>query len=245
MKTTVIFFISVFMVFAAIKINAQEVSAVKPDPKAPVSQEKSTTSKDASNSSFGGGLPGSHLSLNGEEGEIYIGSDWPLGTIVLSNGGVIDNYFLRYDILADQMQFISGKDTLAFASPRELNTISFGGHTFIYDSYQCENTIRMGYFELIEPGKNKLLLKRLVTYQLPDAKNPNDSQLNRYYIDECYFVSKPGKPANKIMCNRKSALSYLNDHSDEIDEYLKITGNKVKTPDDLKKLVAYYNTLDE
>jgi hypothetical protein len=245
MKTTVKLFVSVFMVFATIRICAQEITGVKSDPKTPVSQKNVSADKDAGTASLGGGMPGSHLQLNGEEGEIYIGSEWPLGTIVLSNGGVIDNYFLRYDIMADQMQFISGKDTLAFASPQELNTISFGGHTFIYDTYQCENTVRKGYFELIEPGKNKLLLKRLVTYQLPDAKNPDDKALNRYYIDECFFVSKPGKPANKIMCNRKSALSYLNDHSDEIDEYLRITGNKVKTLEDLKKLVAYYNTLDE
>jgi len=245
MKTAVILLVSVFMVFAAMKTSAQEGTVAKADPKATVSKTNTSGSKDIHAAPLGGGAPGTHLSLNGVEGEIYVGSDWPTGTIVLTNGGIIDSYFLRYDILADQMQFISGRDTLAFASPQELNTISFGGHTFIYETFQCENTVRKGYFELIEPGKNRLLMKRLVTYQLPDASKPDDKASIKYYVDECYFISKPGKPANKLMCNRKSALSVLNEHNEEIEEYLHITGNKVKTPEDLKKLVAYYNTLDE
>lgn len=245
MKTVVILLVSVFMVFAAMKTSAQEVTVTKADPKASVSKNNTSGSKVVQAAPLGGGAPGNHMTLNGIEGQVYVGSDWPTGTIVLKNAGIIDSYFLRYDILADQMQFISGKDTLAFASPDELNTISFGGHTFIYEIFQCDNTVRKGYFELIEPGKNRLLMKRLVTYQIPDPKNPEDKASTKYYIDECYFISKPGKPANKLICNRKSALNALNEHSDEIQEYLRVTGNKVKTPEDLKKLVAYYNTLDE
>jgi len=245
MKTTVIMFLSVFLVASAIKTHSQEISGVQPDPKASVAKSNVSPTKDAYNTKTGGGLPYERMELKGVEGTIYIGDEWPSGTVMLRDGKKIEDYMLRYDILADQMQFISDKDTLAFASPKEISSVSFGGHTFIYETFQCENTIRQGYFEIIEPGSNKLLLKRLVTYELPDAANPDDKDATRYFIDECYFISSPGKLASKVMCNRKSVLTLLNEHNDEIEEYLKVTGNKVKTADDLRKVVAYYNALEE
>lgn len=243
MKTTVLFLVTVFVVLPAIKTFAQEVITSKSDPKASYSKSHASQNKENA-TNLGGGIPGEKLDLPGIEGPIYIGSDWPAGKVILRNGSTINNYLLRYDILADQMQFVSGKDTLAFASPKELSSVTFGGHTFIYEAFQCENTIRQGYFELIEPGKNRLLLKRLVTYQIPDEEKPEVKSATKYFVDECYFISKPDKLASKVMCNRKSVLTLLNEHNAEIEEYLRVTGNKVKSTDDLKKLVAYYNALD-
>lgn len=245
MKTTAIILYSVFMVFETIHVFAQDVSGARTDLKSATVKTGSTRNREAFNSPLGGGAPTDKFRFTGVEGQIYVGSGWPAGTVVLSEGEVINKYLLRYDILSDQMQFIDGKDTLAFASPKELNSVSFEGHTFIYEPFQCENTIRQGYFELIEPGRNKLLLKRSVTYEVPDAKNPSDIQAKKYYIDECFFISKPGKIASKVMCNRKSVLTLLNEHNAEIEEYLRVTGNKVKTVDDLRKVVSYYNALDE
>jgi hypothetical protein len=244
MKTTKLFMLFVFMFAFSIKTFAQG-TGVKADPRTTLQSKEIATNRSEQSPPSGGGLPEDRLDLKGVEGKIYLGENWPTGTIVLHDGGKIDSYRLRYNILVDQMQFIAGKDTLAFASPQELSTLTFDNRTFIYEAYQCDNVIRYGYFELIEPGINRLLLKRLVTFEMPDAKNPDNQDDTKYFIDECYFISKPGKASYKIMCNRKSALSVLDDHKDEINEYLRITGNKVKTPDDLKKLVAYYNTLDE
>lgn len=244
MKTIILFMFFVFMCAINIKTSAQGTSS-KADPRTTLQSKEIATSHEQKSMSPGGGLPESKIELNGVEGEIYVGEDWPAGTIILRNGEKIDNYLLRYNILIDQMQFIVDKDTLAFALPQELSTLTFDNHTFVYEAFQTDNTIRYGYFELIEPGKNRLLLKRSVTFEMPDAKNPVDEAATKYFVDECYFISKPGKVSYKIMCNRKSALSVLNEHQDEIDEYLRITGNKVKTPEDLKKLVSYYNTLDE
>lgn len=231
------------MVVSAMKTRAQ-VTGSKVTPRNTMGTSNNTRSKDPSALSSGSGSQIHPLQLEGVEGQKYIGDDWPLGTIVLRDGGVIDSYFLRYDILADQMQFIADKDTLAFATPQELHSVTFGGHTFVYENYRCENTIRQGYFELIVQGKNRLLLKRIITYQVPDENIPIESK-TKYLVDECYFISKPGQPSFKMMCNRKSALAVLNEHKDEIETYMQITGNKVRTAEDLEKLVAYYNSLDE
>ena len=180
-----------------------------------------------------------------QKAQIFIGSDWPLGKVILRDGSMVDNYLFRYNFLTDKMQYIVGRDTLTFMNPMQLNTVSFGGHTFVYENFQIDSVSRHGYFELLVPGKNKLMLRRFVTSQKPNSKYPDDESLTKYKVEERYYIGKPGMPANKLACNRKSALTFLNDHNEDIAEYLRITGNKVRTIDDLKLLVSYYNSLDE
>lgn len=228
-----------FMVFISVKAVAQ-VTDIKADTTTLSGKSQIQSSRGASSL-----ISDSPDYKSKQKGQVYVGNNWSIGTIVFRDGAVIDKYYLRYNLLTDQIQFIEGKDTLVFTNPLELNTVSFDGHTFIYETYTCIDRICQGYFELIVPGKNKLMLKRLVTSQKQDSKYPDNESLTKYHVDECYFISKPGMPANKLACNRKSALTILNEHSDDISEYLRITGNKVRTIDDLKLLVSYYNSLDE
>ncbi len=241
MKTISVLIVSVLMVAIFFTANAQQSTSKVGNKPASVPTEITPTPK-VYVSPAGSGSVIPPLELEGIVGEIYIGSDWPKGNVTLRNGSNIDTYCLRYNILDDQMQFISGSDTLAFASPQEINSLSFNGHTFIYEAFQCENTIRKGYFEIIEPGKNKLLLKRIVTSVLDET--PDQPGFKKYFIDECYFISKNGLPASKLLCTKKSVLTAFNDHSSEMEEYMKVSGNKAKTSDDLKKLVSYYNSLE-
>jgi len=244
MSTIVILLISVFIVLAS-KTSVAQVVVTSNDPKVSSLKDDGSKKNNSKISTPGSETQNINLPHNGLPNQIYIGNDWLMGKIVFHDGGVIDNYFLRYNFLTDQIQFIAGKDTLVFANPLDLNTVTFGGHTFIYENYIYQDSVRQGYFELIVPGKNKLMLKRVVTSRKPDSKNPQDESLTKYEFDECYFISKPGMPANKLACNRKSVLQCLNGHSEDIAEYLRITGNKVRTIEDLKLLVSYYNSLDE
>lgn len=231
------------IVVGAIKISTAQSTVTNTGLKTSSSGNDSTQKKKTSNTSEGS--QNRESQQKDTKGQIYVGADWPKGTVVLRDGTVLDKYNMRYNLLTDQIQFIAGNDTLTFVNPDDISTVTFGAHTFIYETYQYDTITRQGYFELIVPGKNKLMLRRLVTSQKPDPKYPNDKSLTRYQVDECYFISKPGMPANKLACNRKSALTFLNDHDEDIAEYLRITGNKVRTIEDLKLLVSYYNSLDE
>ena len=237
MKSILLFIISVFIVGIFIRSFAQNIDL------------KASFKTDSHNSEYGT-LP-TKDSINRElkqkalKNQIYIGSNWPIGKIILLDGGVIDNYLLRYNLLKDQLEYISGKDTLVFSNPQKINAATFGGHTFVYENYISENVTRQGYFELVVPGKNKLMVRRFVTSRKPDMEYPDDESLTKYKVDECYYISKPGMPANELKINRKSALTYLNGHNADISEYLRITENKVRTVEDLKNLVSYYNSLDD
>lgn len=236
--------LSIFAVLLFILSNtavAQNVSTAA-NPKAKSDQVEKKSSGGQSGVSEGLGTYIQRNDIKGEKGSIFMGENWPLGLIVLKNGKIIDNYNLRYNLLADQMQFIAAKDTLAFASPGEIETVMFDGHTFVFQTYVCDQSLKQGYFEILEHGNNKLLLKRAVTYHL----NNNDALAkNDFVIENCYFIAKGNKPAEKIACNKKKVLAVLDSHKPEIEVYLKKTGNKVKNETDLRQLVAYYNSLTE
>ncbi|MBK7212773.1 MAG: hypothetical protein IPH88_05660 [Bacteroidales bacterium] len=191
----------------------------------------------------GTALQNNDLNLEGDAGSLYVGTDWPLGILTLRGGKMIENYRFRYDVYADQMQFIAGPDTLAFASPSELYTVAFGEKTFVYEPFECSGALMKGYFQLIVPGKKQLLLKRTVMYHLNEEKGTVDEQ-QTYLVSECYFIKSGNQPAHKVMCSKKNALVAMEDRKNELEEYLRQTGNKVKTPDDLKKMVEYYNSLE-
>ena len=244
MSTIVILLVSVLLVLASITSVAQDVITGN-HPKMSYPKDDGSNNNYSKISAAGSESQNIHEQQNGLPNQVYISNKWTLGKIVLHDGRIIDNYFLRYNFLTDQIQFIAGKDTLVFANPLDLNIVTFDGHTFVYENYYYQDSVRQGYFELIVPGKNKLMLKRIVTSQKPDSKYPLNESLTKYEFDECYFISKPGVPANKLACNRKSVLRFLNEHNEDISEYLRITGNKVRTIEDLKLLVSYYNSLDE
>lgn len=216
--------------------------------KEPQANRKSSISGSASSGTHapiaaGTGLDLIGSGLEGDPGSIYLGENWPEGYLILKGGKMMNNYRFRYDIYSDQMQFISEGDTLAFASPSELFTINFDNRTFVYEPYECNGMLMKGYFELVVPGKKQLLLKRTITYHLP-AEAENDETMSKYLVSECYFLKNTGQAAQKLVCSKKQALEVMADKKSELEEYMKKTGNKVKTPNDLKKMVEYYNSLE-
>jgi hypothetical protein len=203
----------------------------------------SASSVTGSQVAAGTGLRLTEASLEGEPGNIYLGETWPKGELVLKDGKTIENYRFRYDVYADQMQFISDKDTLAFAAPSEMLSVTFEGMPFIYSSYECTGMLMKGYFELLVPGEIQLLLKRTVTYHLVEQGEEAVQQKDTYLINETYFLKHGKLPAQKLLCNKRSALDALKDRRKEMDEFLKSSDNKVRTREDLKKIIAYYNGL--
>ena len=208
-------------------------------------QELRSTASSASSTPIAGtGTIFMGSELEGVAGNMYIGAEWPEGILVLQNGKMMENYRFRYDIYADQMQFISGKDTLAFATPAELASISFDNRIFVYEPYECTGMLMKGYFEQLVPGKKPLLLKRTVSYHFSPSVSGKEESKDTYLITETFFLKKGSQPAKRLQCTRKSAMEAMADQRQKMEAFLKMTGNKVRTPDELKKMVSYYNTLE-
>jgi hypothetical protein len=241
MKTTTIC-LMVFSVLLIANFSMAQQKGVKSNKNAGISNSSPSSSSGAEVAA-GTGIQLSEIPLEGEPGNLYIGEKWPKGLLLLKDGNKIDNYRYRYDVYADQMQFISDNDTLAFAAPSEMKMVTFDDMSFIYSSYECTGMLMKGYFEQLVDGKKQLLLKRTVTYHLPGVNDEADGLKDTYLITTTCFLKDGIHPAQKLLINRKSALEAMSDHRKDMEDFLQKTGNKVRTVDDLKKMVTYYNTL--
>jgi hypothetical protein len=237
-KVIISFLVCILLVF---NCSLAQQKGVKANSKSMLSASSSSSSGSEVSSSTG--LRLSETTLEGEAGNLYVGEAWPEGLLVLKDGNTIKNYRYRYDVYADQMQFIADNDTLAFAAPSEMKSVTFDGMTFIYSSFECTSMLMKGYFELLVPGKKQLLLKRMVTYHLTDEIAGVEEKKDTYLINETFFLKEGNQPAIKLACNRKAALDAMNDRRKEMEAYLKTSGNKVRSKDEMKLMVAYYNSL--
>lgn len=226
--------ITPIVVCSQVKDQQKKTVSVKVEP-------QTQSSGNAYSRAGGSSLSTREAMIGGTAGNLYFGEAWPEGIINLQDGSLITGRCFRYDIYADQMQMTDGIDTLALAKPEEIHSLTFDGHIFTYQPFECSGLVKQGYFEVLVPGKTELLLKRSVTFHMKgDGENAGD----KYYVSDCYFLKKGDNPAVKVMCNRKSAMEALCEHREEIDAYIKKTGQKVKSPEDLKALVIYYNSLE-
>jgi hypothetical protein len=190
-------------------------------------------------SSGGAGCPAGLSSVNAA---CFLEPGWAPGRVMLKDKTLIDNILLRYDIYHQQLQFIRDIDTLAFAKPEEASYFVLDGKNFIYAEYQLDNIIDKGYFEVLSEGNCKLLLRRTVKYHVAPETNPNIEE--DLYIRECtYYISKNGETAKPVRACRSGVLCAFKDKEDQVKKFMKDNNMKMNTCEQLKEVVAYYNSL--
>jgi hypothetical protein len=189
----------------------------------------------------GGGAKNPVDLLARDEG-IYLEPGWAKGRVMLSDHIVMENIQLRYDIYHQQIQFIRDNDTLAFARPDEIKCFVLDGKNFIYADYQNDELISKGYFEVVSQGNCMLLLRRTIKYHIDPDTEP--LLKNDIYIRECqYYISKNGETAKPVRTCRKSVLCAFKDKEKEVKDFMDDNNIKMNTCDQLKQVVAFYNTL--
>jgi hypothetical protein len=193
-----------------------------------------------SQSTGGGGAAGNYMVY--DQSGMYLEPGWAKGYVVLKDKSMLEDIQLRYDLYNQQMQFVREGDTLAFSSPGELDYLYIGERKFIYSEFKCEKGIRNGYFEVLHEGECPLFIHRYIRYHLDPEDRP--TLTNDVYIRECcYFVKKPGQPAEPVKANRKSILCVFKDREEDIAKFMDDNHLSGKTCDELKLVIAFYNSL--
>jgi hypothetical protein len=181
--------------------------------------------------------------INATNSPLYLEPGWVAGSVELRDNSGIGIIMLRYDIYHQQIQFIKGKDTLAFAKPEEVAYFMLGDKKIIYTDYQGSGTKGKSYFEVLSDGGCRLLQRRIVKYHLePDVSGNLKDEL--YIRENEFYIEKNGDVAKPIRACRKSVLCAFNDKEDEIKAFMEQNDLKMNCCEELKQVVAYYNTLE-
>lgn len=182
-------------------------------------------------------------------------------------GGRIDETNLRYNILLDQMQFVSRRGQVQNISVSPVfECIDLDGKTFVYDA-------REGYLELLHAGEIPLYQKRSIrvtaqpvkrgAYGGTDHTSAIDG-VGHYQIDsrvvsldnpggqemevtlrytESFFIEKNGHLGQ--VGNRRQFLREFSEHRSELRSYIRQHDIDFDKPGDLIRLVEYLESLTQ
>ncbi len=182
------------------------------------------------------------------EGSPFMEKEFREGRIQLKDGRLYSGK-LRYDMYASEMQFIAKEIIYAIAFPEDIEFVEIEDVKFIFTSYLLTpsgTNPKESYFVVLMDGDNKLLVKKeVLLLDAVPAKpyvDPKPAQFNKK--NDSYYIKKNDLPAVKIS-SRKSLVGILEDKEMEVLSFIKKEKISHKNPEDLKKLVAYYNSLEE
>jgi len=182
------------------------------------------------------------------EGSPFMEKEFREGRIQLKDGKLF-NGKLRYDMYAGEMQFLAKEIIYAIAFPEDIEYIEIENVKFIYSPYLLTpsgTNPKEFYFIVLMDGDNKLLAKqKVLLLDAVPAKPYVDTKPAQFTKkNDSYYIKKKNLPAVKIS-NRKSLISILEDKEAEVLDFIKREKISHKNPEDLKKLVEHYNSLEE
>jgi len=178
----------------------------------------------------------------GDPTGMFLEEKWADGSVLLSDGSTLIGTF-RYNLYMQKIQAAVAGDTFAFANPLELDFLMMGDRKFIYNSFsRSDYEVSDSWFEVLEEGKCDLLARRYIKYYVGTTDN-DPSNEKMYKVKELYVRHEDGK-IQRLLLSKDALKQALNDHEQEICDYMKAEKLKIKNQEELVKIFAYYNTLD-
>jgi hypothetical protein len=182
-------------------------------------------------------------------GSPYLMDEWTQG-VVLINGKVDSQYYIKYNILEERMEFsdnFSGEGARALAKEQSL-IVQMDGRSFQYIDFSKQDGDLAGYFEIIKSFDAKNLLLKRVQKRLDE---PNEIQKSGYATASgqkpsirtttAFYYVEEGK-VEEIQNHRKRSLRSLDDSKEkELKTFIK--KSDVDFDDDgkaLAELIAFY-----
>ena len=182
------------------------------------------------------------------EGSPFMPKEFREGRIQLKDERLYSGK-LRYDMYAGEMQFMAKEIIYAIAFPEDIEYIEIEDVKFIYTPYLLTpsgTNPKESYFIVLMDGDNKLLAgKEALLRDAEPAKPYIDAKPAQFaQKKDSYYIKKNDLPAVKIS-NRKSLISIMEDKEAEVLDFIKKEKISHKNPEDLKKMIEYYNSLEE
>lgn len=182
----------------------------------------------------------SNLKLNYEniEGSPYY-SARPVDCVVTLIDGSIMNLPLRYDLFLDAIELKKDNQVL-WISKKDIRSIEYGNE-LIAVSPLPEDTGKLAYFFVHNPGKYSLYVKKSVAYNPYVPARPYADPIPAKFVDKKdeYYLKPEGKDLVRLSSKKDLAMIF-SDNKSALDfiKKEKISHNK---QEDLQKLLDFVN----
>ena len=157
--------------------------------------------------------------------------------------GIKETFFLRHNMYRDEMEFIKNGQTL-YLQKNDERQITFNQSNEVYSLFKLDGKLR--YFLVHNEGNNVLLSRKVVEYK--EAKPAMSSYQKdrpadfKREDDEIYLKFKNGN-LTEVPKSKNKFYGIFGENASNIKKYVKKNKLSVKEIKDLKKIVAYSNTI--
>jgi len=177
-------------------------------------------------------------------GRFYYDKNWNAGNVYMNNGDTLSAYYLRYDLISNQLEIIIGNEIYAMRGEsikmfEWFNALSLKKEKFIRGFVDNGQQSTPSFLRVLQDGTLKLLkAKKVVAFK--DATSPtlvSDTGAD-IQIMELLYLEKDNSTYEITRSKRKN-LAFIN--SSDVEQYVSYNNLKFSNINDLRQIVTYYN----
>ena len=176
-------------------------------------------------------------------GSPYLNEEFVIGSVNIK-GEESYKTLLRYNAYNDELEMKSGTTTSAVMK-RDYISVSIGRDVFSVHAFAYEDGIKNGYFNALNEGKAVLLRRRQVILKAGQEATSSYAKDKppKFEMQESYYITIDGETAQPVKLNKKGVLNVLADNAGDLGGYIKKNKLKLKSEQEVLKLLEHYNTL--
>tara|TARA_R110000782_G_scaffold156359_3_gene248496 strand:- start:1108 stop:1806 length:699 start_codon:yes stop_codon:yes gene_type:complete len=177
------------------------------------------------------------------EGSPYINEIFKKGKTII-NGKHTSDALMRYDAYHDAIE-IKNENGIARTLLRRNNIVAdIDGTIYMVREFIEAGEKKMGYFNPLNEGYVRLLKKpKKIFIQAENPENGyNTFKPAKYQDISMYYMQNGDKPAIETKLSKRKILSFLDDNSEFLKQFIKNNELNMRSESDIIKLINYYNT---
>lgn len=182
--------------------------------------------------------PKAYENINGTP---YLVQEFEDGKVFLKSGQVMIGKF-RFDLYANQVQFINDDSRYVIAYPEKISKIELNGNVLKYIDFKIDAGIDHDYFITLAEGNYSLFLKKSKTLKDPVATKPYQQARPARFLDhkDYYYIRVGEEPAQRVR-NKKDIIKMCGEKVPGIKNYIKEEKISFRNDYDMVKLITYIN----
>jgi hypothetical protein len=182
----------------------------------------------------------------GTKGSPNVFEDFTSGTIYFSNKTMVSAKLINYDCHKNEVLHSDGSEVFIL-NPKDIDFLEFQvqdksmifKHVFIKDLKQSL------FAEVLYQGRSILYKRHYREFHEADYGDAysSDRRYDEYRNRHDYYISVENRDPVPLKPRKKDLLKLMQDHSGEIEAYLKAEKIKLKSDGDLVRVVQYWDSL--
>ena len=162
------------------------------------------------------------------------------------------NGLFRYNLYAQEFEMVYDRDTFAIVAPFNVASISVSNKKFIHGFFVKKGWIQdylgSSYFEVLNEGKFKLLLRHAVKIKGGDAPvtyNWANSGVDAFVkYSQLYYQERDGSEILPLKKKKKVLKELFDEKYERVHSFIREERLNLKNQKDLAEIFSYYNSLE-